>query len=80
MKEQLKKFIVGNFMYGEGNIADDEDLFESGVIDSLGFIKLLSFIEKTFNVPIDMSEVAMDEFGTVNDIADMINKKLKKIT
>lgn len=78
MKEQIEKFIVETFMFGEGTLEDDEQLFESGIIDSMGFIKLLSFIEKTFNVPVDMSEVTMDKFGTVNDIVKMINTKLKK--
>ena len=79
MKEQLKKFIVDTFMYGEGQVSDEEQLFESGIIDSMGFIKLLTFIEKTFNVPIDMSEVTMDKFSTVNDIADIVNSKLNKV-
>lgn len=78
MKDQIKKFIIDTFMYGEGNLKDDEPLFESGIIDSMGFIKLLTFIEKTFNVPVDMSEVTMDKFGTVNDIVQVINSKLNK--
>lgn len=78
MEEKLKTFIINTFMYGEGKIENDEQLFESGIIDSMGFIKLLSFIEKTFNVPVDMSEVTMDKFGTVNDIVKMITTKLNK--
>lgn len=78
MKEQLKKYIIDTFMYGEGELEDDEQLFESGIIDSMGFIKLLTFIDNTFNVPIDMGEVTMDKFSTVNDIADIINEKLNK--
>lgn len=78
MKEQIKKFIIDTFMYGEGSLEDDEQLFESGIVDSMGFIKLLSYIEKTFNVPVDMSEVTMDKFGTVNDIVEMVNSKLNK--
>lgn len=78
MKEQIKNYIIETFMYGEGALKDDESLFELGVIDSLGFIKLLSFIEKTFNVPVDMSEVTMEKFGTLNDIEATINSKLNK--
>ncbi len=77
MKEKIKKYIVDTFMYGEGSFEDDAQLFESGIVDSMGFIKLLSFIEATFNVPIDMSEVTMDNFGTVNDIITMVTSKLE---
>lgn len=75
MKEEIKKFIVDTLMYGEGSIEDDEQLFETGAIDSLGFIKLLTFIEKTYNVQIDMSEVTMDKFGSINDIEQTIKEK-----
>jgi acyl carrier protein len=75
MKEDIKKFIIDTLMFGEGSLEDDQQLFESGAIDSLGFIKLLSFIEKTYNVQIDMSEVTMDKFGSINDIEKTIKEK-----
>lgn len=78
MEEKIKKFIVDTFMYGEGEIENNEQLFEKDIIDSLGFIKLLTFIENTFNVPIEMSEVTMDKFASVNDIVATINEKAKK--
>jgi acyl carrier protein len=78
MKEKLKKFIVDTFMFGEGTVEDDESLFESGTIDSLGFIKLLAFINDTLQVPIDMSEVTMDKFQTINDMMKTIEGKMNK--
>jgi D-alanine--poly(phosphoribitol) ligase subunit 2 len=76
MKEKIKNFILETFMSGENKLEYDEPLFESGLIDSLGFIKLLQFIENKFNVSVDMSEVTMDKFGTINDIEQLINEKL----
>lgn len=75
MKAQIKKYIIDTFMYGEGALEDDEALFDSGIIDSLGFIKLLAFIEENFNVSMDMSEVSMENFNTVNDIQATIEGK-----
>ena len=78
MKEQIKKYIVDTFLYGEGDLSDDEPLFDSGIIDSLGFMKLLAYIEKAFNVTIDMSEVTMEKFSTVNDIAATVQSKVSQ--
>ncbi|NQT90741.1 MAG: acyl carrier protein [Candidatus Omnitrophica bacterium] len=75
MKEKIRKFIIDNFMYGKGKLKDDISLFDSGIMDSLGFIKLLAFIEKTFRVSIDMSEVAIDNFDTVDEIVKTVSKK-----
>jgi acyl carrier protein len=78
MKEQIKKYIIENFMYGEGSLTDDQQLFESGIIDSLGFIKLLSFIDEEFKISIDMSEVTMENFQSVDEIVKTIEGKMNK--
>ena len=80
MNIKIKNFIIENFMDGEGSIEDDESLFEANIIDSLGVIKLLTFIENKFNVHIDIGDVTMDNFGTVNEIAELLKKKLTTIT
>lgn len=75
VKEKIREYIVVTFMNGEGSIADDEQLFESGIIDSIGFIKMLSFIESTFNTPMDISEFSIDS-GTINGITQMVNDRM----
>jgi len=77
MKEQIRSFITGTFMTDGREPEFDESLFESGLIDSLGFIKLLEFIEKEFNISVDMSEVTMDKFETINAIEKLIQSKLQ---
>lgn len=76
IKERLKAYIVETFMNGEGAVGDDDQLFESGIIDSIGFIKLLSFIESTFHTSIDMSDFTIDS-GTVNGMLDLINSRMQ---
>lgn len=78
MKEQLKTFIIENFMFGEGTLEDDEPLFESNIIDSLGFIKLLAFIEEKFKISIDMSEVTIEKFSTINEMIKTLENKMYK--
>lgn len=75
MKEKIKNFIVENFLFGERELKDDEPLFESGIIDSLGLIKLIAFIEKNFNVSIDISEIMIENFNTLNDIMEVLKSK-----
>jgi len=76
IKAKIKEYIVENFMNGEGHIKDDGQLFETGIIDSIGFIKLLSFIETTFNTPLDISEFTI-ESGSINGIMALIENKMK---
>ncbi len=78
MKEKIKNFIIENFLFGERGLEDDEFLFESGIIDSLGLIKLLAFIDETFKVSIEMSEIDIENFKTLNDIVDTIKSKMDR--
>ncbi|MBM3984220.1 MAG: acyl carrier protein [Planctomycetes bacterium] len=75
MREQLRKYIIDTFMYGEGKITDDQQLFETGVIDSLSFMKLLDAVEKDFGVSLDMSEVTIDNFASIDAMVATIEAK-----
>ncbi|MFA5337843.1 MAG: acyl carrier protein [Candidatus Omnitrophota bacterium] len=79
LKTSLKKFIMDTFMFGEGQLDYDTPLFESGIIDSMGFIKLLAFLEKDCGVSLDMSEITMENFRTINNICEKINSKQNKL-
>ncbi len=76
MKEKIRNYIVENFLFGERKLEDDEPLFESGIIDSLGLIKLLAFIDETFNISMNMSEINIEDFNTLNDILKTIQSKI----
>lgn len=76
MKEKIRNFIVENFLFGERKLEEDEPLFESGIIDSLGLIKLLAFIDETFNISMNMSEINIEDFNTLNDIMKTIQSKM----
>jgi acyl carrier protein len=78
VKEKIKNFIVENFLFGERGLEDDEPLFESGIIDSLGLIKLLAFIDETFNISMEMSEIEIENFNTLNDILETLKRKMNQ--
>lgn len=75
MQAKLRQYLIDTFMYGEGTIKDDQQLFETGVIDSLGFMKLLSFVEESFGVSLDMSEVTIDNFASIDTMVETIESK-----
>jgi len=50
------------------NIDAFTPLFESGIVDSLGIIDLLAFVETTTGAPVPMRKIDMQCFGTVDRI------------
>lgn len=73
---KIREYIITSFRNGDDKIADDEQLFETGIIDSIGFFKLLSFIESTFNTPLEISDFSID-LGTIDGITQIVNEKIK---
>lgn len=55
----------------------DIEIFENGLVNSLFAIELMTFLEKTFGIKIRFDDLDMNNFKSVNCIADFVKKKLK---
>lgn len=55
---------------------DDTRLIESGIIDSLGIMKLLQYLEESFSIHISDDELRPENFETPAIIASLVEKKL----
>lgn len=75
--KRVRNFISEEFLSDGQEIADDESLFASGIIDSLGMIKLTAFVEEAFGMPVNASEVTMDNFGSIEEIAKRVTSKME---
>ena len=53
------------------------DLFEEGIIDSLGFMILLSRLEEEFDIEIQPSQIPSDTWKSVDKITKMVEKYLE---
>ena len=78
MKDQIKTFILNKFPDGEGELSNSTSLFSAGIIDSLKLMELIAFCEKTFNISINMDEVTINNFDSVNNICKLIDSKKSK--
>ncbi len=74
----IKEFIVSNIMNNSdgANLQDTDSLLESGIIDSLGILKLLAFLEETFSVKLTDDELMPEHFETVNALSRLVGNKV----
>lgn len=52
-----------------------EDLLGSGIVDSLGMMKLVVFLEKEFQVKIAPEDMTVENFDTIHHISEYLSKK-----
>lgn len=47
----------------------DDDLFSSGILDSMGLLGLLSYLEDVYKTSIDLSEIDIDKISTIRKLS-----------
>ena len=69
LTESLLSFVREDLLRGRVvDIDVDTYLFEEGMVDSLGILRLLAFLELEIGRPIADSEVVMEHFRTIRTI------------
>ncbi|MCI8963345.1 MAG: acyl carrier protein [Eubacterium sp.] len=58
----------------EFDFEESDNFVEDGYLDSFDIVTLVSELETAFDVVIDGLDVLPENFGTVRDICNMVNK------
>jgi acyl carrier protein len=77
-KETIRKFIVNNYLKGSEltNLVDDSSFLEEGIIDSVGVMELVAFLETTFNFRVEDEEIIPENLDSVNKLTVYVQSKL----
>ena len=70
IKQKVRNFLA-EFVQTE-NLDDDDNLFETGMLNSLFAMQLVLFIEKEFGFQVSNENLSMDNFKSINAVAEMI--------
>jgi methoxymalonate biosynthesis acyl carrier protein len=72
-KQQIREF-VSRFFRGH-ELADDEDIFASGFVNSMFAMQLVQFVETTFGITVESEDLEIDNFRTLDAIAALVGRK-----
>jgi acyl carrier protein len=78
VKEPIRRFIL-EYAAGRGvtEVKDDDSLLKTNVIDSLGAFRLIGFLEDTFPLTVEDSDMVPENFQSLNDIESFVIRKLR---
>ena len=78
VKEKIIKFIKTKLLKDESlkDFGDEDSLITSGIIDSLGIIALVNFIEKELSIKVLDEDIVVENFQNINSIVSYIENKL----
>jgi acyl carrier protein len=70
----IREFVIDRLAPTSGlaDVHDEDDLIDSGVIDSLGIFQLVAFLEDRFGIAIGDEEITPENFGSVMAIERLV--------
>ena len=77
-KAQIKDFILNELVKDKehAELADSDPLIETGIIDSLGIMKLIGFLEDNLNIQVADNELVPENFGSLEAINALVASKV----
>lgn len=71
---EIKRFIITNFARDitSDQLSSDLNLLDSGVVDSLGLLRLIAWVGGKYQIPVNNVDVSPDEFSSVDAIRTFV--------
>jgi acyl carrier protein len=76
IRDRLRRFITNELLFEQSlALNDDDDLLLSGLVDSLGVVRLVTFIETEFHVVVPPEDVVLENFQTLTAMSEYLQRK-----
>lgn len=79
-KETVREFILNHFLKGDKSrkLIDDASFIEEGIIDSVGVLELVAFLEEKFGLKVEDEEIVPENFDAITKLDIFVQAKLAK--
>jgi acyl carrier protein len=81
IQDEIRDYIVENMLFGDGQkLGADTSFQEGGILDSTGFLEVITFVEGRYGIRIADREMVPENFGTLHKITQFIKGKINEKT
>ena len=76
-QEEIRRFIIDSLLIGNErtDLGADEPLTSSGLIDSLGMLRLIAHLEEQYQMEVGDGDVGDENFGTLSRLAAFVDRR-----
>lgn len=81
IEKDLRQFLADNFILDDGGagLGADASLTESGVIDSMGVLELITFIEERFGFAVPDTDTLPENLDSISRLIDYVERRLSEV-
>jgi acyl carrier protein len=78
MEQELRKFVVDNYLFGRDlDFSDDDSFLEKGIIDSTGVLELVSHLESTYGIQVKDDDLLPENLDSISRLVRFVERKLQ---
>ena len=74
--KKIKDFILQETFADSKQIQNDTLVFKEGYFDSLGFVRLITYLEEEYGIKISDTDLVEENFESVSAISGFVGRKL----
>lgn len=77
IRDELRNHIRSVYVPDAGldEITDDLDVLDTGVIDSLGVLRLMAWLDRHFDIALSDADISLDDFRSISSIAALVERE-----
>lgn len=77
VESATREFILRELLYEEegATLGDDENLFARRAVDSIGLLRLVTFLEETYGIQVGEDDMAPENLQSLRRIAELVRRK-----
>lgn len=76
--EVLTRFVTEELLEEDEPVKGDADLLAEGMVDSLGMMRLVAFIEQSFGYKVPPRDLTIENFRTIAVLSDYLKQSLQE--
>lgn len=76
IKEDVRNYIIETSMMNEKDLHEDTQIFDAGILDSMGLLFLIEFLNEKFSIEVSDEELLPTNFESINSITKFIQQKI----
>jgi acyl carrier protein len=77
IEQEIKDYITKNLLFSDDGFpySDDASFLQESIVDSVGIMELVAFVEDTYKIPIKDEEIVPENFDSVTSLSAYVRRK-----
>jgi acyl carrier protein len=77
IESKIRSYVAENLLFSDNGFPYDNDasFLQEGIVDSIGIMELVNYVESTFGITVEDHELTPDNLDSVERLANFVRSK-----